>query len=125
VRLWSLHSGKCLYHLTGHTDWVRCVAFSPSSQLLASASADLTARLWNVATGKCLGILQGHVSAILSIAFSVNGQTLATSSSDNTIRLWDVETRTCLRIFLLLTNCVFVEFTAPSAVHRRSDQKIA
>ena len=27
--------------------------------------------------------------------------------------------------FLLLINCVFVEFTAPSAIHRRSDQKIA
>jgi len=28
-------------------------------------------------------------------------------------------------MLLLLINCVFVEFTAPSAIHRRSDQKIA
>jgi hypothetical protein len=30
-----------------------------------------------------------------------------------------------LPIFLLLINCVFVKFTATSAVDRRSDQKIA
>ena len=37
--------------LTGHTGWVRGVAFSLDSTLLATASRDGTARLWDPRTG--------------------------------------------------------------------------
>jgi hypothetical protein len=47
--------------LTGHTDSVYGVAFSADGALLATASADRTARLWNVATGQSHGApLEGH-----------------------------------------------------------------
>jgi len=36
---------------TGHTGWVRGVAFSPDGTLLATTSTDGTARLWDPATG--------------------------------------------------------------------------
>ena len=46
--------------LTGHTNWVYGVAFSPDGRLLATASADKTARLWDPATGERLRTLTGH-----------------------------------------------------------------
>lgn len=43
--------------LTGHTEAIESIAFSPDGKLLASASKDSTVRLWDVATRKELWLL--------------------------------------------------------------------
>ncbi|MBD2568630.1 protein kinase domain-containing protein [Anabaena lutea] len=77
---------------SGHSGWVKSVAFSPDGQTLASGSGDNTIKLWNVNTGKLLQTLPGHSSAVSSLAYSPDGQTLASGSYDHTIKLWNVTT---------------------------------
>ena len=52
VRLWDLtdpaHPAPLGQPLTGHTDAVFSVAFSPDGHTLASGSGDHTVRLWNL-----------------------------------------------------------------------------
>ncbi|MCA1696575.1 MAG: hypothetical protein LC749_18665, partial [Actinobacteria bacterium] len=78
--------------LTGHTDSVIAVVFSPDGRTLASGSDDQTVRLWNVtdpAHPIPLGQpLTGHTSSIFAVVFSPDGRTLASGSDDQTIRLW-------------------------------------
>ena len=79
--------------LTGHTEEVYSVAFSPDGKTLASGDADSTVRLWDVAAHQPIAApLTGHTDAVDSVAFSPDGKTLASGSIDGTVRLWDVAT---------------------------------
>ncbi|MFM6621008.1 MAG: WD40 repeat domain-containing protein, partial [Dolichospermum sp.] len=85
----NLSSGISLEKtLTGHSDWVWSLAYSPDGQTLASGSDDNTIKLWNARTGNLLQTLTGHSSSVRSVAYSPDGQTLANGSYENTIKIW-------------------------------------
>ena len=72
-----------------HDGEVRAVAFSPDGKLLATASADKTARLFSVAEGREAARVTPTVRSSKT-AFSPDGKLVATASEDKTARLWSV-----------------------------------
>ncbi|HRW08893.1 MAG TPA: WD40 repeat domain-containing protein, partial [Caldilineaceae bacterium] len=54
LRLWDIASGKTIHTLTGHTERVWSVCFSPDGQMVASGSDDGAVKFWDVTTGRCL-----------------------------------------------------------------------
>ncbi|NCS42520.1 MAG: protein kinase [Microcystis aeruginosa BS11-05] len=83
--------------LTGHSDMVTSVVYSPDGRYLASGSDDKTIKIWEVATGKELRTLTGHSDRVSSVAYSPDGRYLASGSSDDTIKIWEVATGKELR----------------------------
>jgi len=90
-------SAKPIRTLSGHTNMVNSVAFSPDSSILASGSDDHTISLWSVASGAEILTLPGHPFYVRSVAFSPDGRKLASGSWDKTVKIWSVESGTELR----------------------------
>merc|ERR1712096_476913 len=105
-------TGLELQTLSGHSDMVFSVAYSPDGTTLASASFSVLAQqalnedfhdpndpkvttslsniqLWEVDSGSLRETLSGHTAPIKSVAYS-RGGTLASASDDGSIKLWHV-----------------------------------
>ena len=94
VRVWDADTGQPIGQpLTGHTDTVYSVAFSPDGKRIVSGSDDNTVRLWDADTGQPVGPpLTGHTGVVYSVAFSPDGKRIASGSNDDTVRVWDADT---------------------------------
>ncbi len=71
--MWEALTGFCVKTLTGHSEWVRCVATAEpenGSQIAVSGSHDHTVRLWDLATEQEIRILTGHTHVVESVAIS-------------------------------------------------------
>ncbi|KAI3646114.1 hypothetical protein MP228_009042 [Amoeboaphelidium protococcarum] len=83
---------RCSSSLTGHTESVICVQFSPDGLRAASASGDTTVRIWDLNTETPQHTLTGHKNWVLCLAWSPDGKYVASGSMDNTVIVWNAKT---------------------------------
>src|SRR5262249_43544289 len=82
VIVWEVASGRKLLTLSGHTDVVHAVAFSPDGRQIITGGLDRKVIVWDAATGQQLIALTGHAGGVNGVAVSPSGLHLATASLD-------------------------------------------
>jgi WD40 repeat protein len=103
--------------LTGHTDVIYALAFSPDGKTLASCGYDRLIKLWEVATGKLLRDLKDHSDAVYGLAFAPDGKLLASAAADRAVKVWDVASGTRLYTLGEATDWVYAVAWSPDGKH--------
>lgn len=106
IVLRAVPTGDPIRTLTGHTDKIVSLAFSPDGRTLASGSQDKTIRLWGIETGSTIftdpswaADFHSSVGVASALAFSPDGQTLASGMQLGDIHLWETATGARTRTF--------------------------
>jgi WD40 repeat protein/tRNA A-37 threonylcarbamoyl transferase component Bud32 len=93
LQLWSTDGTPGLL-LAGNPNWVRCLAWSPNGNRLASGNRDGSVRLWD-ADGKPHPVSAGHSGYVSAIAWSPDGKWIASGGGhggrDNRVLLWHAD----------------------------------
>ncbi|ODV95925.1 hypothetical protein PACTADRAFT_2231 [Pachysolen tannophilus NRRL Y-2460] len=107
ARIWDCDTQTIKHTLSGHTNWVLCVNWSPEGDVIATGSMDNTIRLWDGEKGTPIGgALKGHSKWVSSLAWeprhlvtSGNKPRLCSASKDGSLKIWD--TARCTPIFTM------------------------
>jgi WD40 repeat protein/predicted Ser/Thr protein kinase len=86
--LWSRVRGDQNRTLSGHSNMVSCLSFSPDGHFLASGDVDGVVKLWDLQSGYCLSNMWQFQGRALSSSFSHDGRYLALGSWEE-MRIWD------------------------------------
>lgn len=88
VKLWK--NGEPIRTYDWHTGPVTCVRFQPNTQILFSASRDLTIRSWNEENGALIHKYNGHYAEIIGLEF-IDENTFVSVDVAGYVILWDAE----------------------------------
>ncbi|MHA2365913.1 MAG: hypothetical protein ACXAC7_18280 [Candidatus Hodarchaeales archaeon] len=87
IKLWNLTSRTEIATLSGHSDLIRTLIFSPDGSMLVSGCQDDTIKFWSMVSKSEVKTLKEE--GVFSIVFSPDHRTFASTAYDYTIHLWD------------------------------------
>ncbi|MHB0995895.1 MAG: WD40 repeat domain-containing protein [Elusimicrobiales bacterium] len=76
--------------LTGHSDGVLTLAFSPCGKFLATGGEDNSVRLWSVPDGIEIQNIKAHEGDVRALAFDQVGDVFASGSWDKSVKIWRI-----------------------------------
>lgn len=88
INLRDRETGESIGTLSGHTDAVYSLAFTPERHLL-SGSGDRSVRVWDVQRGEEIARCDGHKEAVYQVSCTPDCARLVSAATDGSAVVWD------------------------------------
>ncbi|KAF7360002.1 WD40 repeat-like protein [Mycena venus] len=93
ICVWDARTGVLVAGpFIGHSDIVRCIAFSPDGARIVSGSYDTTVQIWDSQTGILVAGPIQHSDEVNCVAFSPDGEQVVSGSDDGSVYVWNSRT---------------------------------
>src|ERR1051326_408253 len=89
--------GPLIRILSGHSDSISMIEFTPDGRCCVSADRKGTLKVWETPSGNELTTLVGNKETVRAIAVTPDGRRMVTASWDHSIDVWDLKTRSLLK----------------------------
>lgn len=90
IRVWDIHTAKCVRSPWQHGRAGQVLAFNPQGTYALTAADGRTARVWNVHTGEAVTPPLPHGARVVHAAFAPDGCSVVTAGADGVARVWSV-----------------------------------
>lgn len=121
--MWDVETRNLREKLSGHTEVVQSIAFSPDDTRLASAGKDGTLRVWDAIRLQPMATLLGHEGRVWSVAWFADNATLASGGADGTVRLWNAAGSPLERVATFPSEVMRVGFSVNHAIWTMAHKK--
>jgi WD40 repeat protein len=99
IKVWDIDTNTCIGSMSGHSNWISCLAISTRRHKLYSGSWDNTIKEWDLNTLECVHTFNGHVKEVRALFVDDSTDRLYSASYDHTIKAWDLNTYLCSQTF--------------------------
>ncbi|KRZ97844.1 Lissencephaly-1 -like protein A [Trichinella sp. T8] len=91
IKVWDVSIGVCLFTLSDHDNWIRCLRFHPRGKYLLSVSDDKTMRIWSIAGRRCQKTIEAHNHFVTSLDRRQHCRMVVGSATGSKVikRFWD------------------------------------
>ncbi|KAG2482992.1 hypothetical protein HYH03_018117 [Edaphochlamys debaryana] len=92
IRVYNYNTMDKVKTFEAHTDYIRCIAVSPSMPYILTSSDDMLIKLWDWEKGwNCVQVFEGHSHYVMQVSFNPKDtNTFASASLDRTIKVWSL-----------------------------------
>jgi len=99
LKIMDVESGTCLHTVEGHASEVKCCAWSPNGDYIATGSApdEKGVKIWDAKTLQCIHTMNEASFGISACDFSPNSEELITGTTGWEIHIWAVKTGTLIK----------------------------
>jgi WD40 repeat protein len=115
LKVWELESGRTLYTLRGHHNFIGAVGINVDGRRIVSASRDGKLNVWDSGSGRKPRTLDGHSGEVHCVAVSTDGSRAVSASEDKTVKVWDLTTGIILHKLLGHRGAVYSVAITPDA----------
>lgn len=98
AKIWSA-DGTLKFSLTGHTNDVSTVKFTPDNQYLVTGDLNGKVKIWNAVNGSLIRTINAHNDEIRQLDISPDGSRIVTASNDETCKIWSFQSGDSLSTF--------------------------